>query len=438
LESRDPQLLPLLHKTERKKLMSFLCRSFGIDPCESQDIVSETFLAAAETWPISGVPLHAKAWLYAVASNRSRNHLRRNVLFEDKIVPVLRREEPTADDRDAEFADRFFEDSQLNMLFVICHPAVNVSARMGLALRVFFGFGMEEIAGAFISSSEIVCKRLSRGKETLRKVKIGSGLSSHEIEARLDSVLKILYLLYNEGYSSAFKKTSVHKNLCLEAMRLTYILAEHALTRKPETMALLALMCFHASRFESRTVNGSLVDYEKQDRTLWNAELIAQGYHYLKLAASGSVLTSYHLEAAIASMHASDSPASDKWERILRLYDRLLEIEFSPAASMNRLFALSKTAGKLVALKEAQSLQIPNSHFYRCLMGYLYTGVNTARAEENFQLALKLAKSVEDKMAISQMLTELHPLSTRLHEQIATSDVAGVKAAQNLECAVAR
>ena len=191
------------------------------------------------------------------------------------------------------------------MLFAICHPAIASEDQIGLALRILCGFGIDEIAEAFLSNKDTINKRLYRAKEKLRTENIRMELPpEHQIACRLDNVLHIIYLLFNEGYYSKTQNQILRKDLCLEAMRLCIMLTEYEPTNLPKTNALLALMCFHASRFDARQTNGSfLVLYEQQNEELWDVALIGQGMHYLNLAAEGEEISSYHLEARIAWWH---------------------------------------------------------------------------------------------------------------------------------------
>ena len=196
-------------------------------------------------------------------------------------------------------------DSQLQMMFAICHPSISPEAQIGLSLRILCGFGIEEIADAFLTNKETINKRLFRAKEKLREEKINIELPiPSEIDERLATVLTTIYLLFSEGYYSVSQNKTLRKDLCLEAMRLCYMLVENKYTNKPQVNALLSLMCFHASRFEARiNKNGELILYEEQDTNLWNADLISKGGYFLNCAASGNKISKYHLEASIAYWH---------------------------------------------------------------------------------------------------------------------------------------
>ena len=187
----------------------------------------------------------------------------------------------------------------------------------------------------------------------------------------------------------------VRKELCLEAMRLCYMLVENPVTNKPEVNALLSLMCFHASRFDARVdSNGELVLYQEQDTALWNTDLISKGGYFLKCASHGPKLSKYHLEAAIAYWNTQKEDSNEKWENILQLYNRLLRFSYSPIAAMNRTFAFSKVHGKHAAIIEAEKLKLTNNHFYFLLLAELNCGVNNNLAREYCEKAMALAKTL--------------------------------------------
>ncbi|MBD0295421.1 MAG: sigma-70 family RNA polymerase sigma factor, partial [Flavisolibacter sp.] len=235
------ELIPHLFRTEFRKIVAVLCKLFGIDHIEvAEDIASETFLSALETWPYKGIPDNAIAWLYSVAKNKARNYMHRSQIFTGKITPRLKHASSDAQEVEIDLSDKSITDSQLQMLFAICHPSLSAEAQIGLSLRILCGFGIDEIATAFLTNKETINKRLYRAKEKLRleKVKIEFP-SEEEINKRLKTVLTTLYLLYNEGYYSESRDIILREDLCLEAMRLTYLLIENEQTNQPNVNALL-------------------------------------------------------------------------------------------------------------------------------------------------------------------------------------------------------
>jgi len=404
------ELIPHLFRTEYSKITAVLTKLFGFEHVEiAEDIASDTFLLAAETWGIKGLPDNPVAWLYAVAKNRAKDYLKHHKIFSHKVTPGLQNAHNGLYEINIDLSPKNITDSQLQMMFAICHPSIPVEAQIGLSLRILCGFGIEEISDAFLSNKETINKRLFRAKEKLRKEKVKLEFPvPEEIDKRLETVLTTLYLLFSEGYYSISQNTTLRKDLCLEAMRLNFLLAENTRTNKPQVNALLALMCFHASRFEARTSpNGELIQYDDQDANLWDDELIQQGKLYLNLAAEGTDVSKYHLEAAIAYWHTMKADTAEKWQNILQLYNRLLLIEYSPAAALNRTYALAKADGKTVAIREAEKLKLDNNHLYLSLLGYLYTDLDNEKAILHLKAALKLAKSASDRSTIQKNILKI-------------------------------
>jgi RNA polymerase sigma factor (sigma-70 family) len=404
------ELLPHLFRTEYRKIVSVLCRRFGLDQIETaEDIASDTFLTASQAWGVKGLPENPTAWLYSVAKNKAKNHLQRAVLFESSIAPELKRSFSEFHDQEIDLSPQNISDSQLQMMFAVCHPSISSEAQIGLSLRILCGFGIEEIADAFLTTKETINKRLFRAKARLREERISIGLpSSAEIDDRLATVLATIYLLFNEGYYSLSQDETLRKDLCLEAMRLCHMLVENRSTNKPQVNALLSLMCFHASRFEARLDgNGELIPYDEQDASLWNADLISKGGYFLSCAARGDRISKYHFEAESAYWNTQQADTREKWENILQLYDRLLRMEYSPTAALNRMFALSKVVGKREAIGEAEKLKLTDNHLYFALLGELYTGTDIEKAKESFQEAIALAKTPTGKQAIQNRLDKL-------------------------------
>lgn len=406
----QPELIPHLFRTEFRKITTVLCKLFGIEHIEiAEDLASETFLAALETWTYKGIPENPTAWLYTVAKNKARNYIKRNKLFSEKIAVSLINSQSESQEPEIDLSNQNIEDSQLQMLFAVCHPSLSTEAQIGLSLRILCGLGIDEIANAFLSNKETINKRLLRAKEKLRLEKVAIEFPpASEISARLENVLRTIYLLFNEGYYSETQDTILREDLCLEAMRLAYMLLNNEKTNTTPVNALLSLMCFHASRFPSRkSDNGEIILYQEQDESLWDQELISKGVYYLNQSSRGNLLTKYHIEASIAYWHTIKNDTPEKWGNILQLYNHLLQLEYSPVAALNRTFALSKVKGKQAAILEAEKLQLVNNHYYFTLLGELYNDLDNQKAIENFQKALALAKTQTDKQTISKFLSRL-------------------------------
>lgn len=407
---QQPEIIPHLFRSEYQKIVSVLCKQFGFDQIETaEDISSETFLTASQIWGLNGLPPNPVAWLYNVAKNKAKNHLQRNKLFEGKIASELKRESSQTFEQEIDLTQQNINDSQLQMMFAICQSSISQEAQIGLSLRILCGFGIEEIADAFLTNKETINKRLFRAKEKLREEKIKIELPpSSQIAERLETVLTTIYLLFSEGYYSECQNITLRKDFCLEAMRLCNMLIENKETNKPAVNALMALMCFHASRFEARIdKNGEIVLYEEQDTSLWNQDLISKGAYFLNCAAEGNDISKYHLEASIAYWSTQKSDSKEKWVNVLQLYNRLLQMRYSPVAALNRTFAYAKLYGKEKGIVEAEKLNFTYNPFYFSLLGELYTDVDNKRAKQNFENALLFAKTDTAKQVIQRKIDTL-------------------------------
>ncbi len=405
---QQQELIPHLFRTEYSKICAVLSRLFGIEHMEvAEDIASETFLLAMETWTYKGIPENPVAWLYVVAKNKAKNYIQRNTLFATKIANQI--QQATTDTSIIDLSEENIAASQLQMLFTLCHPSIPPEAQIGLSLRILCGFGIDEIATAFLTNKETINKRLFRAREKLRAEHIAIQLPApNEIDERIDTVLTTLYLLFNEGYYSESNDTILREELCTEAMHLVELLLHNKQTDLPKVNALYALMCFHASRFPARKNSyGEMVLYEQQDETLWDHELIAKGALFLNKASQGNSISKYHLEAGIAWWHTIKADTPEKWESILQLYNRLLQIAYSPIAALNRTFALAKANGKAVAIAEAEKLKLTDNHYYFTLLGELYTGIDNDKAKQHFEKAISLAKTQTDKKVLGKKIEEL-------------------------------
>lgn len=299
------------------------------------------------------------------------------------------------------------------MLFAICHPAIASEAQVGLALRTLCGFGIDEISEAFLSNKDTINKRLYRARKKLRTENIRMELPpKDEIPERLNSVLRIIYLLFNEGYYSETQNQVLQKDLCLEAMRLGLLLTEHEETDQPRTNALVALMCFHASRFEARqNKEEPIILYDQQNPALWDTALIKQGMHFLGRSARGDEISSYHLEARIAYWHCVKEDTPEKWEDILHLYNQLLKVNYSPSIALNRIYALYKMQGAETAITEAEKLSLEDNHFYFVLLGELYRNTDPEKAKSHFEKARTLAKTQPEKGVIQAKIDDISYIS---------------------------
>lgn len=389
-----------MFRTEYGKIVSVLCGYLGFQAlAEAEDIASETFMAAMETWPYKGAPENPTAWLYTVAKNKAMNHIRHQKIFREKVAPIVQQEVRT-EFPELDLGPEAIQDGQLRMLFAICDPNNPMETQIALALRVLCGFGIDEIANAFRMPKATINKRLQRGRQKLRS-QGEEVLLPKSLETRLPIVQQVLYLLFNEGYYSESEEEVVRKELCLEAMRLVQLLLQDKRTKGHTTASLMALFCFHASRLEARVSHqGTMVLYDDQEASLWNTELVERGFHYLQLASSTQIVSPYYLEASIAYWHTVKNNEREKWKSILALHNALMEVNPTPTGQLNRLYAVFKVHGAMAALEEVKGLQLPQDQYYHVLMAELYKEVDPVRSQNHLRHALEESRTEVEKKQI--------------------------------------
>ncbi|UJH67910.1 RNA polymerase sigma factor [Allomuricauda sp. SCSIO 65647] len=404
----DNRQLSGIFKSEYSNLVAVLCNYYGLTDLQlAEDIVSDTFLRAMKAWSHKGVPKFPKAWLRKVAQNLLYEHYRRKKIYEEKIVPEIGAEKQQINR--IEITDKIIEDSQLQMIFVLCDPELNRESQLCIALRILCGFTIEEIARALLSNKETINKRIYRAKKLIKERKqIEINLTPNQYVSRLDNVLRVIYLLFNEGYYSSVNEKNIRHEICWEAMRLGLFLSGQNIFPKPKIYALMALMCFHASRLDARTSGqGGNLLYREQDKRQWNKDLIQKGKKYLNRSATGNVVTKYHLEAAIAYWHTKET--KEKWYNIVQLYDKLLTIEYSPVIAMNRVYALARASSIDKAIQEAHELELKDNHHYFCLLAELYHMNNTIDKEiEYLDKAIEFANKECEKELIKSKLEKAY------------------------------
>jgi len=403
-----------LFRQEAGKMVSVLTRLFGFPNMEqAEDIVQDTLLKALEIWKWGKVPEHPEAWLYKVAKNKALDLIRREKLkykIENELAVLLKSEYTLAPFVNELFSVGEIKDSQLRMMFACCHPAISPEAQITLILKTLCGLSVREIANAFLTGEETIGKRLYRTKEKIREEKIPVDYPGTEaMVSRTEAVLKVLYLLFNEGYSSSHPERLIREDLCEEAMRLTILLSENPKTNHPATYALLALMCYHTSRFNSRLDDkGFVILLKDQDRSQWNQFLIQKGHEYLRLASRGDSVHEYHMEAAVSAIHANaKSFAETDWKSILALYDSLLERTKNPIVALNRCIVLAEVEGSEKAIQELSKMKaLAGNYRYQLSMGELHlkTG-NKSEAKMYFSKALNQTSSQAETELISRKLS---------------------------------
>lgn len=402
----NQHLIPDLFRTEFSKICAVLnAFSHFEQPELAEDIASATFQAALENWPYHGIPANPKAWLYQVAKNKAINAFRKNNRYVSVDQMSLERNGTMMT---PDMTDRNIHDSQLTTLFAICDPQLPDETQIGLALRILCGFGIDEIAAAFMVDKEVINKRLYRGRERLRKNGLQASGENVFDKSRLDHVLLVLYLLFNEGYYSNTHHRPIREELCFEAIKLTSLLLDHKETAATQTHALFALMNFQASRLNARTgADGTEILYDDQDTAKWDQALITTGAYHLHKASSGYTLTAYHLEAAIAYWFTQHQSTPEKWQHILRLYDQLLAIQYSPIAALNRVFAYSKLHGTIAAIWEAEKLRLDDNPQYHLLLGELFSTKDKGKARMHFTQAGSLLRREEDRRYVTTRINAL-------------------------------
>jgi RNA polymerase sigma-70 factor (ECF subfamily) len=357
-------------------LVAHLGRRFGATHLELvEDVVQEALLRALRTWPFTGIPERPDAWLLQVATRLAIDHLRRPAASPLSAEPA--KSSPIELETGPGFFDEIADD-RLRMLFACCHSDLPTESQVALTLKCVMGFETSEIARAFLISEPSLAQRLVRARQRLR----GSGArivvpGPRDLPPRLDAVIQVIYLVFNEGYGPSGGDRWLRHDLALEALRLGELLADHPATATPAVFALCALMALQASRHDARTDgDGELILLEDQDRTRWDAALISRGLHHLRRAAHGDRVTRFHIEAAIASCHATaPSFARTDWSRVRAHYDDLVLIAPSPVVDLNRAVAVAMEEGPDAGLRELEGMAVhpglERSHLFHATQGEL-------------------------------------------------------------------
>ncbi len=397
-----------LFRRESGRMVAALTRIFGVHNLAlAEDVVQDAFCRALEVWKVRGLPENPGAWLMTTAKNRALDVIRRERTartFAPEMGRLLETEWTIAPVVDEAFAAHTIRDEQLQMMFSCCHPRLPEEAQVALILNILCGFGAQEIASAFLAGRAAIEKRVSRGKKVLASAKRLFDLSDAEFTVRLSAVRRALYLLFNEGYHGASGESAVRVELCTEAMRLTALLREYPPAATPETDALAALMCLHAARLPARLDSaGDFNPLLDQDRSRWDTRLVAEGLVLLERSAAGAEVTAYHIEAAIASAHASASTMDETdWPLIVSLYDRLMTIASSPVVALNRAIAIGQRDGAergIEALHEVEDRERLDKYpFYPAAMGEMeLRRGNRGAARAHFATALALARNATEQ-----------------------------------------
>ncbi len=404
-------LVEHLFRHSAGRMVSSLARRLGSARLDlAEEAVQDALVRALHTWPYGGVPTEPRAWLFQVAKHRALDLLRREASLRGKLELIEGAPGPAwgldAADDDA------VGDDELAMMFMCCHPSLPQLARIALTLKIVGGFSVDEIAAAFLAEPAAIAQRLVRAKRQIREQDIPIEVpQSEEIDGRLESVLDVLYLFFNEGYSVHGGENLVRAELCGEAIRLAGILARNRRTDLPPVHALLALMLLQASRLPARVDEaGDLLLLSEQDRTRWDRGLIAEGLRHLNRAASGDRMTPYHVEAAIAACHAvASDEASTDWAYVLRLYGELLALKPSPVVELNRAIALAMVEGPTAGIRAIEGIQehpaLARYYLLPAALGALWLRAgDTTRAAGYYREALTRPSSSPERRFLEKQL----------------------------------
>jgi len=415
-----------LFRREYGRLVAALTRIFGVHNLAlAEDVVQDAFCRALEVWKVRGIPDNPGAWLMAVAKNRALDIVRKERTartFAPELSRVLESEWTLAPAVEEAFSGSMIRDEQLRMMFSCCHPRLSEDVQVALVLNILCGFGASEVASAFLTGRAAIEKRIARGKKVLAASKRLFDLSDAESGARLSAVRRALYLLFNEGYHGASAETAVRSELCGEAIRLTMLLLEFPGAASPETRALAALMHLHAAKLPARLdLAGDLNPLLEQERSRWDAALVQQGLALLDESASGPIVSAFHVEAAIAAIHATASSIeATNWDALVSLYDRLMSIAPSPIVALNRAIAVGQRDGPVRGLEALHAIadleRLSNYPFYPAALGELeLRDGNRSAARAHFSTAATLARNEAERRFLEKRMRECEPLT--IHPQ---------------------
>jgi RNA polymerase sigma factor (sigma-70 family) len=418
----DP--LDHLFRRESGRLIAALTRIFGVTNLALvEDVVQDALCRALETWKVRGIPENPTAWLLATAKNCALDVLRRERTartFAPQVSRFVEAEQMLTASPPELFAGTAVRNDQLRMMFSCCNPRISEEAQIALILHILCGFSVAEVAAAFLSGEETIKKRITRAKKVLAGSKRLFEMTDADFALRLSAVLRGLYLLFNEGYHGASAESAVRLELCHEAMRLGELLCEHPMAGTPATHALLALMCLHAARLPGRVDDsGDLTMLFDQDRSRWDWELVAEGRRLVERSATGTEVSEYHVESAIASFHAAAAtPEETPWATIISLYDVLMTIRPSPVVALNRALAISQLDGPERGLQELRAIadrdRLTDYPFYAAALGELELRCGRHElARLHFQTALALARSPMERRLLARRLDDCRAESAK-------------------------
>ena len=405
-----------IYRSDSRRVLATLIRLLG-DFDLAEEALQDAFVAAVERWPVEGVPANAAGWLVSTGRFKAIDKLRRRATFDDSLAPVLRQlGEASAASPDSE-DDVVVEDDRLRLIFTCCHPALGADAQVGLTLREVCGLTTEEIARAFLTPAPTLAQRIVRAKSKIRDARIPYQIPSRaDLPERLGTVLHVIYLVFNEGYSATSGPSLTRHDLSSEAILLGRLLVD--LLPEPEAIGLLALMLLHDARRTARVSSeGELVLLDEQDRSLWNREQIAEGCALVERALTSRGFGPYTLQAAIAAVHAEANTAADTdWRQIVGLYDVLLRAEPSPVVELNRAAAIAMRDGPEAGLALIDAIlargELTEYHFAHSARADLCRRLGKRQeAIAAYERALALVKQETERRFLERRLAEVSGIS---------------------------
>jgi RNA polymerase sigma-70 factor (ECF subfamily) len=404
-------LLDTLYRSESRRILATLVRLLGeIDIAE--DALHDAFKAALEQWPVEGIPANPRSWLVSAGRFKAIDRLRRNARFDTSLDSITGLVDASAKDP-SDLADEGVSDDQLRMIFTCCHPSLAPESRVALTLREVCGLTTEEIASAFLATPSALAQRIVRAKSKIRDARIPYEVPAPaDIPGRLDAVLQVVYLVFNEGYSASSGGSLTRPDLSEEAIRLGRLLLE--LLPEPEAMGLLALMLIQESRRTARTsAEGDLILLEDQDRSLWNRAYIAEGSALVERALLSRRFGPYTIQAAIAAVHAgAPNAAATDWQEIVGLYDVLIRAEPSPVVELNRAVAVAMRDGPQAGLLLIDAIlargDLSDYHLAHSARGELCRRLGRVdEARASYKRALSLVRQEPERRLLERRLRGL-------------------------------
>jgi RNA polymerase sigma-70 factor (ECF subfamily) len=411
-ESSNPVLLEHLFRMQAGRTVSWLAGLLGSQHLQlAEDAVQESMLRAAQSWSFEGIPEKPEAWLFRVAHNYAISMLRRGSNFEAKIDDLVAAMEARTLQIEDVCTEEQLRDDELRMIFMCCHPELPQEARVALSLKLVSGFSAGEIARIFLVEESTVAQRLVRAKRLIRERDLSLGMPANgELRHRLDSVLQVIYLMFSGGYAVPAGEKLIRQDVCIEALRLARMVAASSIA-SPPVDALVALMALQAARLPARTdAAGDLVLLEKQDHTLWDNGLIAMGFYYFDKSMTGTAVSEWHIQAAIAAEYAKvRTPQVIDWRAILAHYDELVQMNASPIVALNRAVVVVKVHGAEAALADLLPLEkcspLHAYHLLPAVRGHILAELGRfAESEMAFTAALKCDCSDPERRFLRKQL----------------------------------